>query len=193
MMLDEKSLPRKGSMKLKQLREIFNITSKEMARRLGVTRTTYWKNEGGGAFPAFRSLKVLMDDFDISMDWFIFDKGPMYFKEKVKAEEIVTLRKNLELEKQKNTEFESQKQEIVEVKEELERLKAELEQKTKAEKEAKEALAEMEKKLKPEVLDLVDHMEKIPVLHHKVLLDFHNFKLEKKEIVADAMLEEAGD
>jgi transcriptional regulator with XRE-family HTH domain len=53
-----------------------------MARKLELSRSGYYKNEGGLAFPRLETLDILQRNYDISMDWFIFNKGPVHFKEK---------------------------------------------------------------------------------------------------------------
>jgi transcriptional regulator with XRE-family HTH domain len=72
--------------KLKKLRKLLNLSRKEMAARLGLTRSGYTRNENGDTFPGKSTLRRLSKDFDISMDWLFFDRGPMYFQEKLPEE-----------------------------------------------------------------------------------------------------------
>ncbi len=72
--------------RLKELREHLNYSRKEMAARLGVTRNGYTKNENGDTLPGIPSLRRLSRDLDISMDWLLFNRGPMYFPEKLPEE-----------------------------------------------------------------------------------------------------------
>lgn len=68
-----------------------------MATRLGITPGAYRKYETGKNFPFRNTLKRLADDFNISMDWLFFNKGPMYYKEKgQKEKELEEERMNLE-------------------------------------------------------------------------------------------------
>jgi len=69
-------------LRLKQIRESLKLSPWEMSKRLGIEVTTYYKNENQTSYPCYQSLKVLHNDFGISMDWFFFNRGPMYFKEK---------------------------------------------------------------------------------------------------------------
>jgi transcriptional regulator with XRE-family HTH domain len=41
--------------------------------------------------------------------------------------------------------------------------------------------------LQDDVTELLDHMERIPLLHHEVMTLFHKFKAERKDMVAEAM------
>ncbi|MCP5051706.1 MAG: helix-turn-helix domain-containing protein [bacterium] len=209
MLMDEKSLVRESSMKLKKLRADLNWSYKAMANRMGVTRTTYWKHENGQAFPAYKSLKSLSDDFGLSMDWFIFNKGPKHLSDKGKDQEMESLKKEveqlkqkleqsqkeLELEKEKTTGMEELEQELKDAGEEVTRLKEQEEERKRREeiKAEKEKAAVPPLYLKPEVKELLGHMEQIPVLFHEVMLHFHKFKFRSKEQVADAMLPDTLD
>ena len=53
-----------------------------MAQRLGLKQKTYYKNEVGLALPCFETLQRLQNEFDISMDWLLFKKGPTHTKDK---------------------------------------------------------------------------------------------------------------
>jgi transcriptional regulator with XRE-family HTH domain len=53
-----------------------------MARRLGVNKSNYYRNEIGIAFLRLESLIRLHVDFDISLDWLLFGIEPMHVKEK---------------------------------------------------------------------------------------------------------------
>jgi transcriptional regulator with XRE-family HTH domain len=81
----KKILPQVAA-RLKKIRRQIGCDKKEMAARLGVTTSGYYKNEHGETLPSVSSLKRLSDDFNISMDWFFFNKGPMHYEEKAKKE-----------------------------------------------------------------------------------------------------------
>ena len=66
--------------RLRTIRQQLKHSPSDMARRLGLSYSGYFKNESGITFPKVTTLHVLQDDFDISMDWFIFNKGPMHYK-----------------------------------------------------------------------------------------------------------------
>lgn len=68
--------------RLRTIREQLKHSPADMARRLGLSYSGYFKNESGITFPKVTTLHVLQDDFDISMDWFIFNKGPMHYKDR---------------------------------------------------------------------------------------------------------------
>jgi transcriptional regulator with XRE-family HTH domain len=73
---------RGGGQRLKEIRSHLDLTKLEMARKLGVDKASYYKNEYGKTFPSMASLKLLQKDHDISMDWLLFEKGPMFYREK---------------------------------------------------------------------------------------------------------------
>lgn len=74
--------------RLKKIRNQFELSQKEMATHAGITIKSYYKNENNETLPSFKTMHRLQKDFNVSMDWLIFNKGPMLFKEK--QEEIKT-------------------------------------------------------------------------------------------------------
>jgi len=91
--------------KLRGLREEFNLTVPEMSERLRLKANTYRKNESGVAFPSPNTLHHLVKEFAISLDWFFFNHGPQYFKQKDREEELEGKIKELQsqLEEAENT------------------------------------------------------------------------------------------
>jgi len=79
--IKRKVLPGFGQ-RLRQIRIQFNLSCPEMAQKLGIDLSTYHKNEQGIYFPSVRTLNLLHKDFDVSMDWLMFENGPLQFKEK---------------------------------------------------------------------------------------------------------------
>ena len=74
--------------RLKQLRSQLNYSYQQMAAKLGVDHATYYRNENGETIPGLTSMYLLHKDFNISIDWLLFDTGSMYVKEKtVKTQE----------------------------------------------------------------------------------------------------------
>ena len=159
------TLKRQTALKLIDLRKQLNYSKKEMAAYFGITVGAYYKNENGNFLPGIKSLHRLSTDHDISMDWFIFDKGPMKFTEKSKME---ALEKELQAAREKVQELEKEKESLEESRKELE-------------KEMEEKGAGLE--ITPEVKELLEYMARIPLLYHGVLVYFQEFKLEKRELV----------
>ncbi len=58
-----------------------------MAAHLGLERASYAKYEIGRALPPHKNLEVLASHFDISLDWLVAGKGPMFYKGKARAVE----------------------------------------------------------------------------------------------------------
>jgi transcriptional regulator with XRE-family HTH domain len=129
--------------RMKIVRRQLGFSSSEMARRLGVSVTAYYKNEGNVTEPSDQSLKRMAEEFDISLDWFLLNRGPMYFKkerERVKALE----------------------QDLQKVQEEL-----------KAMEEGTADAAGIRNR--PEIKELLEHMEREPLLYHEILAHLHRF------------------
>ena len=75
--------------RLRKLREALGCTREEMAESVGYTESGYAKNELGVHFPGIFSLSRLSKKFDVSMDWLLFGKGPMYYKSKETEKKVV--------------------------------------------------------------------------------------------------------
>ncbi len=113
-----------------KLRKHLNYSCGEMSRKLGLSGSGYYKNENGITFPRVDTLDLLQRDFDISMDWLIFNKGPMLYGER-------------HPEKRDEKEF----------------LNLE--------------------KLSSHVRELLEYMERDPLLQHEVLVHFYKYKERK--------------
>ncbi len=72
--------------RMRIIRKQLGHSGPEMASVLSIDRTAYYKNESGRNFPGTLTLYRLQKNFDISMDWLIFNKGPMIFKNKKQEE-----------------------------------------------------------------------------------------------------------
>jgi transcriptional regulator with XRE-family HTH domain len=62
-----------------------------MSSLIGISESGLKKNEAGKTYPSFYTLFNLSAQFGISMEWFLFGRGPMFWKEigvkKVEANE----------------------------------------------------------------------------------------------------------
>ncbi|HLP61905.1 MAG TPA: helix-turn-helix transcriptional regulator [Candidatus Deferrimicrobium sp.] len=68
--------------RLKIVRDEHRYNRLEMAGKLEISRANYYKNECGISLPKVDTLYRLYNDFDISMDWFLFGGQPMHNKDK---------------------------------------------------------------------------------------------------------------
>jgi transcriptional regulator with XRE-family HTH domain len=142
--------------RLKLVRKQLNISARQMAGRLGLNYNSYYKNENSATYPGLNTLYQLSEVFGVSVDWLIFGKGPMFYREKEREKELEELGKELEL--------------------------------------MRETLREQEEKagirIRPELHELLEHMERIPLLYHEVLVYFQKFKAENPELVEASMSRE---
>lgn len=149
--------------RLSIVRRQLGLSRKDMAARLGLSWPAYYKNESGETLPRPSTMKRLEKEYDISMDWFMFGKGEMHYsKERARVQGLDR---------------------------ELESLKEQLEA-------AQENLSAKEKGLelkgfgverKAEVKELLDHMTRITLLYHEVMVHFHRFKMENRDLVDISM------
>jgi transcriptional regulator with XRE-family HTH domain len=140
--------------RLKLLRSKLGYTQAEMGGRIGVSAGGYRKYEVGQRLPALPVQHRLVKEFDLSMDWLLFNKGPMYNKDKSPDTEIE--RRTLQLKQQlEQAQLRRQDMEAAH-KKELEDLSARFH-------------------LPPELQELIDYMKKDDVLYHEILAYFKRF------------------
>ena len=150
-----KKILQQVAVKLKKIRREAGLDKKAMAARLGITPGAYYKNEYGDSLPSLSSMKYLVDNYDISLDWLFFNKGPMHYEEKGKMER--------------------------ELEQEVKRLTAELDQESKKREEDLKKYQEKTAFLetKPEMKELLEYIEKTPIFYHKLMLFFQEYKMEQ--------------
>jgi len=156
--MNRKDLLKDIGYKLRKVRNNLNHSRPQMAARIGVVNSSYVRNENGQTCPDIISLRTLGKALDISLDWFICDKGPMYYKEKEEKPE------------------KKPKEKIGEIQEEMKEVRAPA-----AEKEPGNET------WPKEIRELLDHMERIPLLRYELLAYFYKFKEEHNKMVAEAM------
>lgn len=90
--MDKKRALKDVGIRLRKVRETLGFSHTKMASYFGKVRSSYTKNEIGDTFPNVITLQALASAFDISLDWLIGSKGPMYFKEKGTAAEKIGMK-----------------------------------------------------------------------------------------------------
>lgn len=154
-------LVKEVALRLQQLRKRAGLSASEMAGRVGITRGGYSKNERGKNLPGLETISIIAKDFDISMDWLFFNKGPMHYKEREKREK----------------ELEQTVEKLTQTAEELKhRLDEANRKQEKADREKAEAIETI-----PEVRELLDHMARDQVYYHRLMLEFQEYKKREKE------------
>ncbi len=73
--------------RLLKLRGQLALSPGEMAARLGVSRSSYYKNENGETLPGMISIFRLHKDLKLSIDWFLFGIGGMYLPDEQQIQE----------------------------------------------------------------------------------------------------------
>jgi transcriptional regulator with XRE-family HTH domain len=66
----------------KGVRSALKMTQQELADELDLVRASVAKHERGETFPGPGILNLLATRYDVSMDYLIADKGPVFFKKK---------------------------------------------------------------------------------------------------------------
>ncbi len=73
------------SVRLDTLRKQLNLSREEMAAHLGLTMSGYAKTERGETFLGIAKLARLAKAFDISLDWLLINRGPIFYRLKEDA------------------------------------------------------------------------------------------------------------
>ncbi len=125
-----------------------------MAKKFEISKSAYYKSESGVHCPDFKTMNLLQEEYHISMDWLIFNKGPQDFQSKLK---VIDLDKG--------------QQKLAADQETLQREATAL-------KGVREDVKEYEAidKIMPGVKELLEHMANNPKLRYRILLEFHNYK-----------------
>lgn len=150
--------------RLVQFRKKFAYNRTQMATHLGLRRNAYYKNETGLSLPGLGTLYRLAMEHHLSMDWFFFGKGPMYYDEKEKDKEIVELKTQLEQMQKKILELEQENKLACEGEDQKEKKAVQVE-------------------IKPEIKELIENMEEVPLLYYEILTHYQRFKLENKALI----------
>jgi transcriptional regulator with XRE-family HTH domain len=138
----EKELRQEISTRFRRMRKALGRTQDHIADRLGVIRQTYSRYETGKLVPGISTMELLAKRFNISLDWLLVNRGPVFYQEKTKAPPP-----------------------------------------------GPQPKAAPPTEIPKEEQELLDHMARIPMLRHKMLLFFQEFKLEHKELIESAIKE----
>ena len=142
------------ALRLRRIRSKHNLTVLEISKQLDMGPNAYRKYERAKNFLSRQSMILLVEKFGISLDWLLFNRGPMYYREIEDA-----LRENKE---RKEQEKEPKKQPEPQVKEPA------------VPEDAVIVTA-------PEIKELLQFMEGNPLFKHQLLTHFYNYKKETKK------------
>lgn len=150
--------------KLRTVRLSQNLTVSQMAGRLALHPSTYKRNEKSKTSPDLLSLYTLAERMDVSLDWLICDRGEMLYTEKEEIKEEIP-----QPEPAPDTGELTGAEEAPEIPEEPE--EEEIEQSPDPQRE--------------DVREVLEAMEQIPLLRYEVLVLYHKFKKENKEMFTE--------
>jgi len=103
----KKTILKEMALRFRNIRKHLGCSRKELADGLKISVGAYNKNENGLNFPCFNSLYRLSEQYSISMDWLLFNKGSMEFKKN--EERLKELENTVELLKGKAAKAEEEK------------------------------------------------------------------------------------
>ena len=82
-MVNRKDLRKAVGIRLKKVRKSLSLTQEQIVSSFDTGRATFSRNEKGETFPNYIALYNLAMSYDVSLDWLICEKGPMFFEKKV--------------------------------------------------------------------------------------------------------------
>jgi transcriptional regulator with XRE-family HTH domain len=76
----EKELRQEITVRMRRIRKALGRNQTRLAEGLGLVRQTYTRYETGKLVPGIYTLSLLAKRYNVSLDWLIADKGPMFFR-----------------------------------------------------------------------------------------------------------------
>jgi len=67
--------------RLEKIRQHFGYKGSQIAKLMGISPITYNRNVQGLQLPTTWSIMALHDRLGVSLEWFLFEKGPMLWKQ----------------------------------------------------------------------------------------------------------------
>jgi transcriptional regulator with XRE-family HTH domain len=71
--------------RLQELRKHYRLSQIEMAEKLGISINTYRMNDASKCYPSVLILGRLRNRLGVSMEWYLFGRGPMFWADVVGA------------------------------------------------------------------------------------------------------------
>lgn len=77
--------------RLRYIREHLQIGQKEMAARLGISKSTILNFENGKILPGIRNLVPLSREFHVDLDWLLYGRNPMFLRDEERKKKYTEL------------------------------------------------------------------------------------------------------
>jgi transcriptional regulator with XRE-family HTH domain len=87
LMKKHKELKMAIGFRLAQMRKRLKYTQQKMGEIFGISRVYYTRQEIGSSFPSHHVLHKLGQRLNVSLDWLICGKGPMFYRDKAREQE----------------------------------------------------------------------------------------------------------
>lgn len=92
MTMNKKRLSGEIGSRIREIRSALKVSQERMANHFGIGRPSYTKYESGENFPSIYALTVLGNNFNVSLDWLLCNKGPVFYKEKQSPDETINIK-----------------------------------------------------------------------------------------------------
>jgi transcriptional regulator with XRE-family HTH domain len=154
--------------RIKRIRTTHKMSTNDFAAMLELSVNAYRKYERGLNTPSHKALILLVKNLDISLDWLLLNKGPMYFseienafKENKELKQVAAQKDDKQSETQKEQETIKTSSKEPEIPEDAMIVTA------------------------PEIKELIQYMEDNPLFKYQMLTHFYTYKQEGKNPFAN--------
>lgn len=159
-------------MRLLKIRRSLSYTQGKMAALLGISRSSMAKKETGLTFPGYHVMRKLGANFNVSLDWLFFGRGQIFLDKEESPKE------------QKDSNSETTPEASPAPAPAAAAAPGETASPTGK---PLHGGAGQNFSLRPEHRELLEHMEKIPLLHYEIMAAFQRFKIDNEELVEETM------
>ncbi len=94
--MKRKDLMQEIALRLKKMRRYFGHSAPNMANKLHMGKSSYYRNEAGRTAPDIQSCYLIGKELGISLNWLILDRGEMLYKKEAAIKESKPDLENLE-------------------------------------------------------------------------------------------------
>ncbi len=74
--------------RLREVRDHFKLSQKEIAKKLEISTDSYLRNERDLNHPGYKTLSLLSKEFNVSMDWILLGHGEMFRFDKTEVDRM---------------------------------------------------------------------------------------------------------
>ncbi|MCP4215948.1 MAG: helix-turn-helix domain-containing protein [bacterium] len=175
--------------RLETLRKHLRYDINTMASRMNITPWSYRQYKAGNHKPNISSLRSLVNEFKLSLDWLFFGKGNMFYRD-VDGEISLAVKKAVETERTAQLAAETKRKEQEAKQKAAEEKRKNAEERKKAaedEKNKQIALVLQNNPLYQELEELTHLVKWVPSVRYAIMAYFQKIKEDQKDAISKAL------